>query len=514
MPTHPTSSAASHVFEAMPGAAIAAISPAEARFERARRTSGLLLGPLGFLLVLLWPIAGLSTEANRLLAVTTLVVIWWISEAIPIPATALVGTTLTVLCGIAPAAQAFAPYASPTIFLFIGSFMLAQAIAEHGLDKRLALTLLRLPAVAGDRGRTRAVLGVMTLLLSGWMSNTATTAMMLPIGMGVLGGMATRTRRPTAFASTFLLTIAYAGSIGGMMTPVGSPPNLITIGLLSEIAHVEISFLSWMLLMAPISLIYGAILCFVLPRFVVGTEPHPEAAVETPTQIGSQWTPGQTNCAIAFGVAVVLWVVPGLLAVGADPASPLADLAERLDEGVVAVGAASLLFVLPVNWTERRFTLDWPAASRIDWGTILLFGGGLSLGQLMFSTGLAAHVGEGIVRFSGAESLWTITAVATAVALVLSEVTSNTAATSMLVPVVLSIASAAGVNPVPPALGTCLGASLAFMFPISTPPNALVYGTGLVPITTMVRYGIAMDLIGFMIIMVGLRTLCPLLGFT
>jgi len=224
------------------------------------------------------------------------------------------------------------------------------------------------------------------------------------------------------------------------------------------------------------------------------------------------WTRGQINCAIAFGCAVALWVLPGLLALGADAENAVAVAAGRLDEGVVAVVAAGLLFVLPVDWRQRQFTLDWASASQIDWGTILLFGGGLSLGQLMFSTGLAAHIGGGLVQVSGAESLWAMTAVATLVAVALSEITSNTAAASMLLPVVLSITTASGINPVPPAIGACLGASLAFMFPISTPPNALAYGTGLVPITLMIRYGLVMDVIGFVIIMGGLRLLCPLLG--
>lgn len=489
----------------------AAVSPAEARFERGRRTLGLFAGPAAFLLLLAFPLAGLSLEANRLLAVMGLVVIWWVTEAIPIAATALIGTSLTVLCGVAPAAEAFAPYASPTIFLFMGSFMIAQAIADHGLDKRLAIGLVKLPAVAGNIGRLRAALGMVTLLISGWMSNTATTAMMIPIALGVLGG--TRAGARATVAPAFILTVAYAASIGGMMTPVGSPPNLIALGQLEKLAGVRIGFLEWMFMAAPISLVYGAVLCFVLPRFLSDETEAASAQVHVSVNRQDRWTPGQVNCAMAFGLAVTLWIVPGLLALGTAPGGVLAVAASRLDEGVVAIVAASLLFVLPVNWKQRTFTLEWPSASKIDWGTILLFGGGLSLGQLMFSTGLAAYIGEGLVRLSGAESLWAITAVSTLVALALSEVTSNTAAASMLLPVVLSIAAAAGVNPVPPAMGTCLGASLAFMFPISTPPNALAYGTGMVPITLMMRYGLLMDIIGFAIIMAGLRVLCPLLGY-
>jgi len=174
--------------------------------------------------------------------------------------------------------------------------------------------------------------------------------------------------------------------------------------------------------------------------------------------------------------------------------------------------AAVLLFLLPIDWKQRQFTLDWRQAASIDWGTILLFGGGLSLGRLMFETGLAATVGNSIVEISGATSLWGITALAIVLGVLLTEIASNTAAANMLVPVIISICQAAGVSPIPPSLGACLGASLAFMLPISTPPNAIVYGTGLVPIRAMLGFGVIMDLLGIVVIFAGLRVLCPLLG--
>lgn len=296
-----------------------------------------------------------------------------------------------------------------------------------------------------------------------------------------------------------------------MLTPVGSPPNLITLGLLEKIGGVQISFFAWMMLVAPIALVYGGLLLWLGQRVCPASSRSLLHAVDTARPDGGKWTPGQRNCAIAFGVAVTLWVLPGLAAMTDVGLS--GEMLARLDEGVVAILAAMLLFVLPIDWTGRRFTLEWATASRIDWGTILLFGGGLSLGQLMFSTGLAAAIGSAAVEASGAESLWAVTAVSIVIAVALSELTSNTAATSMLVPVVLSISAAAGLNPVPPAIGTCLGASLSFMFPISTPPNAIVYGTGLVPITTMMIYGVVMDILGVVIILAGLRVMCPLLGF-
>jgi sodium-dependent dicarboxylate transporter 2/3/5 len=359
------------------------------------------------------------------------------------------------------------------------------------------------------------VYGGLTAALSMWMSNTATTAMMCPVALGVLTatGATTGARaRPTRTA--FLLLIAYAASIGGIMTPVGSPPNLITLGLLDRLAGVRITFFVWMVMAVPISLVCALALFAIVGRRL-SSAPRSASAASYIRQEhqAERWTVGQRNCAIAFAFAVVFWITPGVVALVASPESrAFRLLSSRLEESVVAVAAAGLLFLLPTKWSERRFTLGWESAARIDWGTILLFGGGLSLGQLMFTTGLAKHIGTSLVALSGAQSLWAVTAMAIAIAIVLTEVTSNTAATNMLVPVVLSICQAGGLSPVPPAMGACLGASMAFMLPISTPPNAIVYASRLVPITAMIRHGVLMDICSFFIILAGLRLLCPLLG--
>jgi sodium-dependent dicarboxylate transporter 2/3/5 len=495
-------------------APVLSISASEARFERWRQTVGLFLGPLLLALVWVLPLPGLSREAHRLAAIVTLVVTWWMTEPVPLAATALLGTALTVVVGVAPAQEAFAPFASPTIFLFLGSFMIGRAASDHGLDRRVAWALLSMPIVGGSVLRIALAIGTMTLVISAWMSNTATTAMMLPVATGVLtavqrGGGRLRPHGPAAF----LISIAYAASIGGIVTPVGTPPNLITLGLLDRLAHTHVNFLVWMLVATPISLAMAAAMFLLVGRHLV-----PAAAAGAPLRLSEPgqarggWTAGQRNVAIAFGLAIVGWITPGVAGLLWPQAGLTTWLTSHLDEAVVAVLAAMLLFVLPIDFRRRQFTLDWNSAARIDWGTILLFGGGLALGRLMFSTGLAAHLGQALVDMSGANTLWTVTALAIAVAVALTEVTSNTAATNMLVPVFLSVAHAIGVAPVPPALGVCLGASMAFMLPVSTPPNAIVYGTGLVPVLTMVRYGVLMDLISIGIIFAGLRLLCPLFG--
>jgi sodium-dependent dicarboxylate transporter 2/3/5 len=225
------------------------------------------------------------------------------------------------------------------------------------------------------------------------------------------------------------------------------------------------------------------------------------------------WGRAQTYTLVAFLTAVVLWVGPGVLALLRGTKDPLYQaVSARLQEGVVALLAASLLFLLPVEWKPPRGALAWKDAVKIDWGTILLFGGGLSLGGLMYSTGLAERVAHGLLGASGEPSLWVITAVAALCASLLSETTSNTASASMVVPVAIAVAQAAGLSPLPPALGATLGASMGFMLPVSTPPNAIVYGSGRVSLLSMMRAGILLDVIGFFVLMIMLYWLCPLLG--
>jgi len=519
-----------------------ALSPAEALFERWRRIAGAVAAPLA-LLVTYWLTAGhLTPQGQTLSAILAAVAMLWVSEALPLPVTALLGAVLCVVLGVAPAKTVLAYFADPIVFLFIGSFILARAMMLHGLDRRIALGFLSLPWVGGRPALLLAGVGLVTALISMWVSNTATTAMMLPIAIGILSALhQVRVARGLAsgpmdarawpFATGMMLMVAYGASIGGIGTPVGSPPNLIGIGLIRRTTGVEITFFRWMALMVPM-LAVMAIALFVLLYLMhrersVDSSPSPGTPGEgrgegtglagyiaAERQRLGPWTAGQVNALIAFGVAIFLWVLPGVLAAPAFARlQPLANwLNARVPESIAALIAAILLFVLPTNLAQGEFTLTWPEAAKIDWGTILLFGGGLSLGTLMFDTGVARALGDAITSRTGASSLWALTALATAIGIFLSETTSNTAAANMVIPVAIALAQAAGVSPLPPALGACLGASFGFMLPVSTPPNAIAYGSGLVPIPRMIRAGVVFDVIGFVIILAGLRVLCPLLG--
>ena len=499
------------------------VSSLEERFERWRRRLGLVAGPLAAL-ALYAATSGLPAAERRLAAVLVLVIVFWVTEAIPIPATALLGPVLCVLAGVAEARAVFRPFADPIIFVFLGSFLLARAMTVNGLDRRVALGVLGSRFIAGSPARIRLAVGATALLLSMWISNTATVAILFPIVVGLSDalerlfaeGGPVLARAGRSYATGLMLMTAYAASVGGLATPVGTPPNLIGLGMLENLARVNIPFFEWMLVGLPVSLVMFALLALLL-RFLHPAPPRRleglDAALEQLRRGLPAWGRAQAYTLAAFLTAVVLWVTPGALALARGANDPLARaVGERLDEGVAAVLAASLLFLLPVAWTPPRGALGWADAVKIDWGTILLFGGGLSLGTLMYSTGLAERLAHGLLGASGEPSLWGITAVATAFAILITETTSNTAAASMVVPVAIAVATAAGVSPVPPALGATLGASLAFVLPVSTPPNAIVYGSGRVSLLAMMRAGALFDLLGFGVILLLLWTLCPLLG--
>ncbi|MFI6291735.1 SLC13 family permease [Nonomuraea sp. NPDC050790] len=496
------------------------LSPAEERFERARRTTGLVAAPLVGVVVYLVT-GGLPDPQQRLAAILAFVIVAWITEAVPIPVTAALGLALCVLTGVAPAADVFGAFASSTIFLFIGSFIIAQAMMVHGLHRRFAFRMLSLPGVARSTYSTVIVLGVTTMLLSAFVSNTATTAMLLPIALGIvtaLSGFVAEGADPQRlrFATAMMLMLAYSASIGGLLTPIGSPPNLIGRGFIEEATGRSIPFFTWVITALPIVLVMFAALAVILLWLNKPETRRISGAAEYIAQERAALGPlsrGERNTLIAFATAVVLWITPGVVALIAGDTSPLykAVLA-RIDEGVVAVLAAALLFVLPVDWRARTFTLTWNQAVRIDWGTILLFGSGIALGTLLSKTGLAKTTGAAITSALGVSSLLGLTILAVVVAILISETTSNTASVGIVVPIVLPIAAAAGVNPVIPALAAVFGASFGFMLPVSTPPNAIVYGSGMVPITKMVRSGVVFDIIGAVLIVAGVTVMAQVVG--
>jgi len=494
------------------------LSEGEERFERLRRHAGLIAAPAVFALLLLLPLPGLSGPAHHLAAVMATVMVLWVTEALPMPVTALLGVTACVVLRVAPAKEAFAPFADPLMFLFIGSFILARAIFVHHLDRRLAFGVLSLRWVGGRPSRILFAFGAVTAFISAWISNTATTAMMFAIGMSILAFLYDNekeggSRISRRYATGLMLMTSFAASIGGLATPIGTPPNVIGLGFIRQLTGVEFPFFKWAMIGVPVVLVLFIYLFFYLDRLSpAGVREIAGSAemLEREKRRLGPWTRGQRSTLIAFLVTVALWVIPGLIALFAgDQSTAYQEVNRSVPEAVAALAGAVLLFVLPGREGERAIT--WEEAVQIDWGVVLLYGGGFALGVLSFQTGLAEAVGRGLTGLLPVHGGLGLLFASTLVAMLLSETTSNTASANMIVPVVIAIAKAQGADPLEPALGATMGASLGFMLPVSTPCNAIVYGSGYIPLSSMMRYGILLDVAGVMVVTGLVHLLVPLL---
>lgn len=490
-----------------------------------RARIGLLLGPIFLLVSLVMPgPAGLSVVGWRLAGVALLMATWWITEAIPIPATALIPLVVFPLLGIAPIAGTAAPYADSVIFLFLGGFLLAAALQRCGLHRRLALAIIH-------RGGTRPanLVGgfmVATAFLSMWVSNTATVAMMLPMALSVLAVVEGRARQAGAdrgapgtsiggvtahrspsqandqFATSLLLGLAYAASIGGMGTLIGTPPNALLAGFMAESYGVQIGFAQWLVVGLPLVVVALPLVWLLLTRVL-----HPTgdqglvggaAAIEAERQaLGppsrAEWTVGVITLLTAGA-----WVFRPLLA----------KLVPGISDAGIAITGALLFFLAPVGRGQRA--LDWEAAHEVPWGVLLLFGGGLSLASAIQHVGLANWLGDTLAAVAGWPMILVIVCVATLIVF-LTELTSNTATAATFLPVAGSLAVAIGAAPVALAVPTALGASCAFMMPVATPPNAIVYGSDRLTIPQMARAGFIINLMMIVFVSLAARFLAPLL---
>jgi sodium-dependent dicarboxylate transporter 2/3/5 len=508
------------------------LSPAEERFERRRRTVGLLAGPIVFGVMLLIPF-DLEPNQHRLAAILAFVVVWWVTEAVPIPVTAVLGVALVALFEATPPPPegdsatdvVFSAFGDDTIFLFIGSFIIAQAMLVHGLHKRLAYRVLASRHVGGSTYRIILAFGLIGALTSPVMSNTAGAAMMLPIALGVMavvGRMAAdqlpgdRDPERLRFGAALMLVITYGITVGGLLLPIGSPPNLIGRNLLEDETGEPITFFEWFVMALPIVVImFVAVIVIVMlmnrpeVKEVEGVE---EYVAEERQRLG-KLSRGEKNTLWVLGLALVGWFLPGIVGIVAgDDSDAYLQVSEAANEGTVAIIAAALLFVLPIDWARRKFTLNWNEAARIDWGTILLFGGGIVLGSMLSETGLAEQMGTSIADGLGVSSLFGITVVIVIIAVLISETTSNTASAAIMVPIAISIAAASNLDPTIPALAAIFGANYGFMLPVSTPPNAIVYSSGFIPITRMIKAGAVFDVIGAVLCVAGVFVMANLVG--
>lgn len=492
------------------------LSPAEERFEKIRHQAGFFLAPVVFLIIFFAPL-GLKPEAHNLAAIISAIIVLWICESLPMPVTALLGASLCVILKVAPAKDVFAPFADPLMFLFIGSFILARAIFLHDLDKRFAYGVLSLKLIGARPSRILFAFGGVTAFTSAWISNTATTAMMFAIGMSIIGFLFKQEKETGIkinrnYATALMLMTSFAASIGGLATPIGTPPNVIGLGFIRKVINAEISFFEWMLIGAPVVVILylflWAYLNYLAPAGVKEISGSTEMIAREKEKLGA-WTRGQKSTIIAFSIAVSLWIFSGLMALFVGDQSEIYKaINSRLPEAVGALVGAVLLFLLPGNKTGEK-AITWERAVEIDWGVVLLYGGGFALGVLSFQTGLAEAVGRGLTGLLPISGGFGLLVASVLVAVIVSEATSNTASANMVVPVVIAIAQAQGADPLVPALGATMGSSLGFMLPVSTPCNAIVYGSGYIPLMKMVRYGILLDIVGAIVIIVLVSLLAP-----
>ncbi len=483
-----------------------------------RKKLGFFLGPLCFLLAYFSPVLSESPKAHRLLAIFFLIVVWWVTECIPIPLTALLVPVFITAFRVASAKEAFAPFANPIIMLFLGSFILARAMSVHALDQKIAFSILSMKKIARKKSRILFAFGLTTIFLSLWISNTATTAMMFPIALGILGTLHSEKEKKggPSFSLILLLGLAYSASIGGIGTPIGSPPNLIAIGMLDKLADYRITFFQWMVI-GFLVLIPMYFFLFFFMKFKLGPEKNSKLSMDL-TSLKNKKEPGlsksQKNVLAAFSVTVFLWTFPGFISLVWGREAPLfLWFQQHFPESVAAIIGAGLLFLLPVNLSQGEFTLSLKEALKIDWGTLLLFGGGLSLGFQMFETGLADTIGKFFISSGGsAVSLSLITLFSVAFSVFITELTSNTASANMIIPIIIAISKSASINPLPPVLGSAIGCSFAFMLPVATPPNAIIYGSRMVPLPQMMKFGFWMNIAGIIIIWLGIRFVASFLG--
>lgn len=471
----------------------------------AKQWIGWTLGPILFLITLMVPSpTGMEPEAWRVSGLGLLMATWWITEVLPIPITSLLPIPLIPLLGTGTVEAAAAPFANPIIFLFMGGFMIAKAIERWGLHRRIALAII---LRAGTR-RARLVAGFMaaTAFLSMWVSNTAVAVMMLPIGLSVIRVVraeepesengarplgATRDTEPPgdSFDVALLLGIAYAASIGGVATLIGTPPNALLAGFMAEEYAIELGFAQWMLVGLPMTLILLPLTWFLLTRVLFDVGSDQEGSGSSATLMGLKRELGlirspERRVAWVFGLTAVAWIARPLLN----------NWIPGLTDAGIAMIATLVLCSLPAGSDERGPLLDWEWARKIPWGILLLFGGGLSLAGAITRSGLAIWIGEALT-VAGTMPFAVLLIVVAASIVFLTELTSNTATTAAFLPILAGLAVSLGHDPLLFSVIAALAASCAFMLPVATPPNAVVFGSGAIRMGQMVKAGFLLNLV-------------------
>ncbi len=462
---------------------------------------GWVLGFFTFVLMLLMPAPQeLSSEAWCVAALGILMAILWITEAIPLPATALLPIPLVPLLGVASVKDTVSSYSHPVIFLFMGGFIVALAMERWKLHQRIALVVLKYSSDSPDR----LIAGFMAIsaFLSMWVSNTATTLMMLPIAVSVVTMLKTDHDHNSDLPKALMLALAYGATAGGMATLVGTPPNAFFAGFVKETYGLEVGFLDWMIIALPLSILMLLAIWVLLTKVIFKVSKHSIAGVteliDSQFRARGKMTRGEISVGLIFITLAALWILRPWLN------SIFPDL--KLSDTVIGMSVGLSTFLIPVDWKNGVFVMNWEWGKKIPFGILILFGGGLTLASLIQKTGLSVWIGQ---QLSGLATFPTLVIVLAMVLLVilLTELTSNTATTATLLPVAGALAITLGEHPLMLIIPATLAVSCAFMLPVATPPNAIVFSAGYLSQTDMTKAGFSLNIIGVMLVTVTAYTL-------
>lgn len=475
----------------------------------ATRYIGFFSGPLLFLIFLLFvPDNFIAPGANKVLALASWMIAWWVTEAVAIPVTALLPLIIFPFTGVMKIGEAAEPYANPIIFLFMGGFMIALALEKHRLHERIALNLIRITGTSGNG----IILGFMiaTGFISMWISNTATTMMMLPIALSVVNLLLKDKRASIQelstsernFALGLMLMVGYASSLGGLGTIIGTPPNVVFKGLLEKFYDQKIAFGEWMLVGVPVAIILLLFTHFMITRILFpnnldNIEGSDQLITDKLNEMGKFKSQEKKVLAI-FCVTSFFWIFQQAI-------NTYVLKSEVLNDTNVAMTGGLLMFLVPADLHKKEFLLEWKDTKQMQWGILILFGGGLCLAEGLERTGIIQHIGNWIAD----QSTFNVALLALLIAtgIILSELMSNVALVQIFVPVIFGIAKGLEVNPILLAMPVVLSASIGFMFPIATPPNAIVFSSGYIRMKDMVKAGILLDVMSALIILLASVTL-------
>jgi solute carrier family 13 (sodium-dependent dicarboxylate transporter), member 2/3/5 len=469
---------------------------------------GFVAGPLLFVISLLFiDPAFISPGANKVLGLAIWIIVWWITEAVPISITAFLPLVLFPFMGVMKMSEAAAPYANPIVFLFMGGFLIALALEKHRLHERIALNLVKVTGTSGNG----IILGFMlaTAFISMWISNTATAMMMLPIAVSVINLLKSDPKSSNEdlpkgeknFAIGLMLMVGYASSIGGIATIIGTPPNVVFAGLLDQFYHRKLDFGKWMLVGLPLMALiliatYIIITKILFPNGIKKVRGSDQLINEKLHQLG-KLRREEKFVMVIFVVTCLLWVFQ-------QPINLLLTK-DMLNDTNVAMTGGLLMFIAPTDWRKMQFLLQWQDTERMAWGILFLFGGGLCLAQGLSNAGIIQIVGAKIAEQSSSTQ-WLIFGLITA-SVFITELMSNVALVQIFIPVVFGIANSLGVDPLLLGMPVTIGASMAFMFPVATPPNAIVFSSGHMKVKHMMKAGILLNIVSIVLVYLASVTL-------